>query len=149
MVSPSPIGSTVSVPPRGIVCCAMTSMFSSSLTRFFGSNSARQVPGDLGLGVLDMAARHRLGIAEIDLGAGGTGGAEGQPAELQPGGSGLRALADQIEREIAVFRLGIVVQTSRPLTMAPTGLMRSWQTREHSSAASSSCIGSGRIECRT
>src|SRR6202171_5535813 len=33
--------------------------------------------------------------------------------------------------------LGLSSRTSSPLTMAPTGLMRSWQTREHNSAASS------------
>src|SRR3977135_1360313 len=32
--------------------------------------------------------------------------------------------------------LGLSSRTSSPLTIAPTGLMRSWQTREHNSAAS-------------
>src|SRR5438874_9351278 len=36
---------------------------------------------------------------------------------------------------------GLSSSTSSPLTMAPTGLMRSWQTREHSSAASSRLSG--------
>ena len=39
MVSPSPTGSTVSVPPRGMVCPPIISMLSSSLTRFFGSST--------------------------------------------------------------------------------------------------------------
>src|SRR5882757_4791478 len=37
--------------------------------------------------------------------------------------------------------LGLSSRTSSPLTMAPTGLMRSWQTREHNSAASSRASG--------
>src|SRR3569832_1647009 len=36
---------------------------------------------------------------------------------------------------------GLSSSTSSPLTMAPTGLMRSWQTLEQSSAASSSLSG--------
>src|SRR6266481_8826576 len=39
--------------------------------------------------------------------------------------------------------LGLSSSTSRPLTMAPTGLMRSWQTREHNSAANSRASGAG------
>ena len=39
--------------------------------------------------------------------------------------------------------LGLSSSTSSPLTMAPTGLMRSWQTREHNSAASSRASGAG------
>src|SRR5438093_8492674 len=39
--------------------------------------------------------------------------------------------------------LGLSSSTSSPLTIAPTGLMRSWQTREHSSAASSRVSGAG------
>ena len=48
--------------------------------------------------------------------------------------------------------------TSRPLTIAPTGLIRSWQTREHSSAARSSAsraiaghgrVSAGRAGCQT
>src|SRR5258705_11436510 len=39
--------------------------------------------------------------------------------------------------------LGLSSRSSSALTMAPTGLMRSWQTREHSSAASSRASGAG------
>src|ERR1700686_1780067 len=39
--------------------------------------------------------------------------------------------------------LGLSSSTSSPLTMAPTGLMRSWQTREHNSAANSRASGAG------
>jgi hypothetical protein len=40
MLSPSPIASTVIVPPRGMVCSAMINMFKRSLTRFFGKSAA-------------------------------------------------------------------------------------------------------------
>ena len=40
-----------------------------------------------------------LGVAEVDLGAGGAGGAEGDAAELQLGGGGVGALLDQVERK--------------------------------------------------
>src|SRR5882757_3602313 len=39
--------------------------------------------------------------------------------------------------------LGLSSRTSSPLTIAPTGLIRSWQTREHNSAARSSASGAG------
>src|SRR6478735_8852541 len=39
--------------------------------------------------------------------------------------------------------LGLSSRTSSPLTIAPTGLMRSWQTREHNNAASSRASGAG------
>ena len=55
------------------------------------------------------------GVAEIDLRAGRSGRAERQPAELQPRRGGLGALADQIEREIAIFRLRIVVEDLEPI----------------------------------
>ena len=115
IVSPSPTGSTVSVPPRGIVCCAMTSMFSSSLTRFFGSSSRGKFQAMRDLAVLDMAARHVLRVAEIDLRARRSGRAERQAAELQPRRGGLGALANQIEREFAVFGLRIVVEHLKPI----------------------------------
>ena len=115
IVSPSPIGSIVSVPPRGIVCCAMTSMFSSSLTRFFGSSSRGKFQVMRDLAVLDVAARHGLRVAEIDLRARRSRRAERQAAELQPRRGGLGALADQIEREIAVFGLWIVVEHLKPI----------------------------------
>src|SRR6516164_1770073 len=43
---------------------------------------------------------------------------------------------------------GLSSRTSSPLTMAPTGLMRSWQTREHNSAASSRVSGAGPVDER-
>ncbi|MGY4345225.1 hypothetical protein ACVWXM_001689 [Bradyrhizobium sp. GM7.3] len=116
MVSPSPIGSIVSVPPRGIVCCETTSMLSSSLTRFFGSKIRgrfqviEHLPSHL-----DVAARHGLGIAEIDLRAGRAGRTKSEAAELEASGGGFRALAYQVECELAVVGLGIVVEHFEPI----------------------------------
>src|ERR1700744_6131570 len=42
--------------------------------------------------------------------------------------------------------LGLSSSTSSPLTMAPTGLIRSWQTREHNRAASSRASGAGPVD---
>src|SRR3954468_8594950 len=115
IASPSPSGSTVSTPPRGIVCCAITSMFKSSLTRFFRQQHARQVPRDRGLAVLDMPARHGLRVAEVNLRARRSRRPERQAAELQSCGRGLGALADQIERKFAVLRLWIIVEDLKPI----------------------------------
>ena len=85
------------------------------MTRFFGSNSRGKFQRDRGLAVLDMAARHGLRVAEIDLRARRSRRAERQAAELQAGRGGLGALANQIEGEIAVLRLGIVVEHLKPI----------------------------------
>ena len=85
------------------------------MTRFFGNSSPRQIPGDRGLAVLEVTARHGLGVAEIDLCARRARRAERQAAELQPCRGGLGALADQIEREFAIFGLRIVVEHLKPI----------------------------------
>src|SRR6185437_13423018 len=143
MVSPSPIGSTVSTPPRGIVCCAMTSMLSRSLTRFFGKSRRGkfQVMVHLPSSIWPFAmlsASPRSICAPED------------PAAP-------KASRQNCSRADAVFELlrinssaksrssGLLLSssTSSALTMAPTGLIRSWQTREQSSAASSRASGAG------
>ncbi|MGY4443964.1 hypothetical protein ACVW04_006783 [Bradyrhizobium sp. LM2.3] len=85
------------------------------MTRFFGIRIRAQIPGDRALAVLDVAARHGLGIAEIDLRAGRAGRPEGEAAELEAGGGGFRALANQVERELAVVGLGVVVEHFKPI----------------------------------
>src|SRR5262249_52310878 len=86
-----------------------------------GEQQARQIPDDGGLAILDMAPRHGLRIAEIDLRAGGPRSAERQAAELQAGRGGLGALADQVECEVPVFGLGIVVKDLKPIDDRPNG----------------------------
>ncbi len=78
--------STVSVPPRGMAPMATSSMFKSSFARFFPTNSRGKFQTIVVLPSSMRPARNLFGIAEIDLGAGGAGRAEGQPAKLQLGG---------------------------------------------------------------
>ena len=82
---------------------------SRSLTRFFGSRSARQIPGDLGLFVLEHPARHFFGVAGIDLRPGRAGRAKGDSAELQLCRGRPRAFLDQIEREGLGLLVAIVL----------------------------------------
>ena len=105
MLSPAPIGSTVSRPPRGIVCPAISSKLSSSLTRFLASSARGRFQASLVLSSSRNPRADGLGVAEVDLGAGGAGRAEGDAAELQLGGGGAGALLDQIEGE----SLGLLV----------------------------------------
>ncbi len=90
---------------------------------------ARQVPGDLGLVILHEGARHGLRIAEIDLRTGRARGAEGEPAELQAGGRGARALLDEVERE--GFGLLVVVLLLEHLEPVDDGAGRTDQVVAH------------------
>ena len=80
------------------------------MTLFFGSRSARQIPGERDLAVLEMALRHVLGIAQIDLRSGRARCPECETAKLQPRRRNFGALANQIEGKLTIVRLGIVVQ---------------------------------------
>ena len=80
---------------------------------------ARQIPGDGDLAVFDMTPRHILRVAEIDLRAGRSRRAERQAAELQSRRSGLGALANQVEREFAVFGFWIIVENLKPIDDGP------------------------------
>jgi len=80
---------------------------SRSFTRFFGSNT-RKLPGQFGLVVLHHAARDAFGVSQVDGGAGRASRAESDPTELQPGGGGGRALANQFEGENLGLLIGIV-----------------------------------------
>jgi hypothetical protein len=80
-----------------------------------GQKLAWQIPGDPGPVVFEMPARHGLGVADVDLRAGRSRSTKCQPAELQARRRRLRALADQVEREFAVVRFGIVVEHLEPV----------------------------------
>ena len=74
-------------------------MFSSSLTRFFGSSTRGRFQASL---VLSSSRKPRAIFSaspEIDLRAGGAGRAESDAAELQLGGRRAGALLDQVERK--------------------------------------------------
>jgi hypothetical protein len=64
-----------------------------------GQQRARQVPGELRLVVLKDPPRDRLGVAEVDLGTGRTGSANGDAAELQFRGGRAGTFLDQVKRE--------------------------------------------------
>ena len=83
--SPLPIGSSVMRAAARNGLAGDQQHVEQELDAVLRQQRARQVPGQLGLVVLEKAARHVLGVAEIDLRAGRAGGAEGDPAELQLG----------------------------------------------------------------
>ncbi len=115
MASPSPTGSTVSIAAARDGLLRDHHHVQQQLDPVFRQQHARQIPRDLGLGVLEVTARHGLRVAEIDLRARRSGRPERQAAELQPRRSGLGALADQIERKFAIFRLRVVVEDLKPI----------------------------------
>src|ERR1051326_1517757 len=75
----------------------------------------RKIPRDLGLLVVEQAARHGFGVAEIDRGSDRAGGAEREPAELQARRGLLRALLDQVERESLGLLIAVVFQHFEPV----------------------------------
>src|SRR4051794_11732664 len=80
------------------------------LDPIFWQQHVGQIPGQLGLVILDEAARHDLRVAEVDLGAGRARRAEGEAAELQARRGRPRAPLDEVERKglglfVAVFLL--------------------------------------------
>ena len=115
IVSPSPIGSIGQRAAARNGLLRNDQHVQEQLDAVLRQQQPRQIPADGDLAVLDMAARHGLGVAEIDLRAGRAGRAKRQPAELQPGRGGLGALANQIEREFTIFGLRIVVEDLQPI----------------------------------
>jgi hypothetical protein len=116
----------------------MISMLSSSLTRFFGSSVCGRFQTNLVL-PSSMKARAMAWALPRSICA------LGEPAAP-------KARRQNCRRTEAVFALRLMrssakvlvssslsfsSSTSSPLTIAPVGLIRSWQTREHRSAARS------------
>ncbi len=125
------------VPPRGMVAPATMSRFSSSFTRFFG----RMARGTSQFSVVRSSWMKPLATCSaspVSICA---------PAEPEaPKASRANCRRAEACRALLAMRssansrmLGSLSSssTSIPLTMAPTGLMTSWHTREHSSAARS------------
>src|SRR5262249_46583861 len=84
LLSPAPTRSTArGRPAAGDRWARDDQQFEQQLDPVFRQQHARQVPGELGLVVLDESLRHGSRVAEIDLRAGRAGGAEGEAAELQ------------------------------------------------------------------
>ena len=129
---------TSMTPPRGTAVVAMTSRLSSSFTWFLGSSTR----GAFQVRVVRsswMKPRATCSASPVSMAA---------PAE-PAAPKARRANCSRAEAWRALFLMRSCAKpridssfssssTSSPLTMAPTGLMTSWQTRLHSSAARSS-----------
>src|SRR5262245_1055346 len=137
IVSPSPTGSTVSWPPRGIDWPAISSMLSRSFTRFFGSSSRGRFQASL---VFSSSIRPRLTFSASPVSI----WAPAEPAAPKASRQNC-SLAEAVRALFLIRSMAKVLVsssfassiTSSPLAIAPTGLIRSWQTREHRSAARS------------
>ncbi len=124
-------------PPRGIAWVATKSKLSRSLTRFFGTNARVRFQVSLTLSSAmnpraTVSASPRLISAPAEPAAPKASRQNCSLAVACPALFLIRARAKS--RVSSSFDSS---STSRPLTMAPVGLIRSWQTREHSSAARS------------
>ena len=72
-------------PPRGRATTPSATRLSRSLTLFFGSVAGGPCQDRVCFAPLHEVARDLLGVAEVDLGAGRSRRAKGEPRELQLG----------------------------------------------------------------
>src|SRR5215467_6379511 len=137
IASGGPSPSTATTPPRGIDWAATRIMFSRSLTRFFGSRAPAKFQESLTLpssmkprATFSASLRSTWPLAE--------------PAAPKA----TRQNCSRADAVLALFLMRSMAKllvsssfdsssTSSPFTIAPDGLIRSWQTREHNSAARS------------
>ena len=117
----------------------------------FRQQHARQIPGELGLAVLD-ESRAPWSRRRRDRSA----RRPSRPRRRRAGriaGAPRPVVALFLMRSSAKFlvssSLSSSSSTSSPLTIAPVGLIRSWQTREHSSAARSRASRATAADMRT
>ena len=107
------------------------------LDLIFWQQERRHIPGEFRPLSAKQAARHLFRVAGIDRSPGRARRPERQTAKLQTRRRLLGAFLDEIEGKAAHFRSFSSSRTSRPLMMAPTGLITSWHTLEQRSAAKS------------
>ena len=124
-------------PPRGIDCAASSSMLSSKFHPVLGQQRARQIPARSWSchPPSDRASPSRRRRCR-------SGRRQNQRRRRQGGRIAAWPMPcprflDQVHGEFGGLLVLPSSMTSRPFMMAPTGLIRSWQTREHSSAARS------------
>ena len=133
-----PAMSTSMTPPRGMPPAAIRQRLSSSFTEFLGA-SRRGAFQSQCRSIVAEQARATFSASPVSIDA------PSEPAAPKAS----RQNCSRAEAETALFLMRSIAtarissssspsSTSRPLTIAPTGLMTSWQTREHSSAARSS-----------
>src|SRR5919201_2494543 len=88
----------------------------------FRQQAARQIPDELGLLSFDEGQRHRLRVAEFDLGGKRASRAEGKTAELQPRRGRLRAPLDEVKGESLGLRVAaFLLQHLEPVDDRPGG----------------------------
>ena len=86
-----------------------------------GHLSGDAAPDQLVLALADQPAADLLGGAELDLGSGRPGGAEGEAGELQPRGGLLRDVADDVERVVLGLRVVVLVEDLRAVVDGADG----------------------------
>src|SRR5215470_7058142 len=137
IASGGPSPSTATIPPRGIDWVATRIMFNRSLTRFFGSRALGRFQASL---TFSSSMKPRATFSASPRSA----WAPAEPAAP----NAIRQNCNRADAVLALFlmrsRAKLLVSssldssnTSNPLTIAPDGLIRSWQTREHNNAARS------------
>ena len=146
MASSSPEMSTTMTPPRGMALAAMRQRLSRSLTEFLDAirRAALHCKTVRPLAKMSLAA---FSASPVSINA------PNEPAAPNARRQNWR----RAEAEIALFLMSSMAMarissscspssTSRPLTIAPTGLITSWHTREQSSAARSSGVSEAIIK---
>src|SRR5690606_9379476 len=138
----SPSTSTVTVPPRGTPAVAISNMLSSSLALFLGSSMGVTFHSRSAFSpAISRLATRSASRVSISVPA-----VEDAPKASRANSSLARAW--RVEFSISSLAKPCMstcegsARTSSPLPMAPTGLIRSWQTREHSNAARSAASSS-------
>ena len=89
------------------------------------------------LAAFQQARDQAADLAQVQLGAGGAGGAEGDAHELDAGQRLVGRLVTSLMASVRMAGSRSSSSTSMPLTTAPKGPTRSWQTRLTSNAANS------------
>ena len=124
-------------PPRGMVADAIMQV-QNELHLVLRHQRARRVPLKLGAVVHEEIARHILGVARVDGGASRACGAKSQATILQARRGSIRALPDELEGEIAHFRIFFVLKDLKPvrnglgisIMSTPKGVMSDSLARE-------------------
>src|SRR5215470_11547824 len=137
IASGGPSPSTATIPPRGIDWAATRIMFSRSLTRFFGKSALDKFQDSL---ILSSSMKPRATFSASPRSTWAVAEPAAPNASRQNCSRADAVLALFLMRSRAKLLVSSSVDsssTSSPFTIAPDGLIRSWQTREHNSAARS------------
>src|ERR1700733_781944 len=133
-------GSTVSVPPRGMLPLPINTMLSSSFTRFLANNCRGRFQVSV---VLPSSIRPRAAFSASPRSICAPAepaapNASRQNCSLAEAWCALFLISSSAKVLVSSFLSSSM--TSMPLTIAPTGLIKSWHTREHTNAARSRAL---------